>query len=119
MAISESWILRWRSSSVSSCTPRQACTQREASKIFRFKEQEQLHEEIIDTAWPRSTVAPRDRPQARRRRGCALDITLLDGKCFEKMLTFARKEQPLLLILGRVACTPTSARWTWAPTPRT
>jgi len=31
-----------------------------------------------------------------------LSITLLDGKCFEKVLTFARKEQPWLLILGRV-----------------
>jgi len=30
-----------------------------------------------------------------------LSITLLDGKCFEKILTFARKEQPWLLILGR------------------
>src|SRR4029079_15194446 len=29
-------------------------------------------------------------------------ITLLDGKCFEKVLTFARKEQHWLLILGRV-----------------
>ena len=27
---------------------------------------------------------------------------MLDGKCFEKILTFARKEQPWLLILGRV-----------------
>src|SRR6266700_57080 len=34
--------------------------------------------------------------------GVDLTITLLDGKCFEKMLTFARKEQPWLLILGRV-----------------
>ena len=29
-------------------------------------------------------------------------MTLLDGKCFEKILTFARKEQPWLLILGRI-----------------
>ena len=29
-------------------------------------------------------------------------MTLLDGKCFEKVLTFARKEQPWLLILGRI-----------------
>src|SRR5205807_404560 len=34
--------------------------------------------------------------------GVELAITLLDGKCFEKILTFARKEQPWLLILGRV-----------------
>jgi nucleotide-binding universal stress UspA family protein len=74
-----------------------------ASKIFRFKEQEQLHEEIIDTGLAKiyqshleigRKLAAED--------GVDLAITLLDGKCFEKMLTFARKEQPWLLVLGRV-----------------
>ncbi|MBM3217555.1 MAG: universal stress protein UspA [Candidatus Rokubacteria bacterium] len=74
-----------------------------ASKIFRFKEQEQLHEEIIDTGLAKiyqshleigRKLAADD--------GVDLSITLLDGKCFEKILTFARKEQPWLLILGRV-----------------
>jgi nucleotide-binding universal stress UspA family protein len=74
-----------------------------ASKIFRFKEQEQLHEEIIDTGLAKiyqshleigRKLAAED--------GVELDITLLDGKCFEKILTFARKEQPWLLIMGRV-----------------
>jgi len=74
-----------------------------ASKIFRFKEQEQLHEEIIDTGLAKiyqshleigKKLAAED--------GVDLAITLLDGKCFEKVLTFARKAQPWLLILGRV-----------------
>ncbi|MBI2205365.1 MAG: universal stress protein [Candidatus Rokubacteria bacterium] len=74
-----------------------------ASKIFRFKEQEQLHEEIIDTGLAKiyqshleigRKLAAED--------GVDLAITLLDGKCFEKILTFTRKEQPWLLILGRV-----------------
>jgi nucleotide-binding universal stress UspA family protein len=74
-----------------------------ASKIFRFKEQEQLHEEIIDTGLAKiyqshleigRKLAAED--------GVDLAITLLDGKCYEKILTFARKEQPWLLILGRV-----------------
>ncbi|MGH7312679.1 MAG: universal stress protein [Candidatus Rokuibacteriota bacterium] len=74
-----------------------------ASKIFRFKEQEQLHEEIIDTGLAKiyqshleigRKLAGDD--------GVDLAITLLDGKCFEKILTFARKEQPWLLILGRI-----------------
>ncbi len=74
-----------------------------ASKIFRFKEQEQLHEEIIDTGLAKiyqshleigRKLAAED--------GIDLAITLLDGKCFEKILTFARKEQPWLLILGRI-----------------
>ena len=42
----------------------------QASKVFRFKEQEQLHEEIIDTGPGQDLpVAPRDRPEARGRRG--------------------------------------------------
>src|SRR5712691_11035034 len=74
-----------------------------ASKIFRFKEQEQLHEEIIDTGLAKiyqshleigRKLAAED--------GVDLAITLLDGKCFDQVLTFARKEQPWLLILGRI-----------------
>src|SRR5438094_7277411 len=74
-----------------------------ASKIFRFKEQEQLHEEIIDTGLAK--IYQSHLEIARKlalEDGVDLQITLLDGKCFEKILTFARKEQPLLLILGRV-----------------
>src|SRR5437867_3804745 len=74
-----------------------------ASKIFRFKEQEQLHEEIIDTGLAK--IYQSHLEIARKlaaEDGVDLAITLLDGKCFEKLLTFARKEQPWLLLLGRV-----------------
>jgi nucleotide-binding universal stress UspA family protein len=74
-----------------------------ASKIFRFKEQEQLHEEIIDTGLAK--IYQSHLEIARKLaadEGLDLAITLLDGKCFEKILGFARKEQPWLLILGRV-----------------
>jgi nucleotide-binding universal stress UspA family protein len=74
-----------------------------ASKVFRFKEQEQLHEEIIDTGLAKIyqshlEIARKLAAEA----GVELGITLLDGKCFEKVLTYARKEQPWLLILGRI-----------------
>src|SRR5437588_12681395 len=74
-----------------------------ASKIFRFKEQEQLHEEIIDTGLAK--IYQSHLEIARKLaadEGVELAITLLDGKCYEKILTFARKEQPWLLIMGRV-----------------
>jgi nucleotide-binding universal stress UspA family protein len=74
-----------------------------ASKIFRFKEQEQLHEEIIDTGLAK--IYQSHLEIARKlaaEDGVELAITLLDGKCFEKILTFARKEQPWLLVMGRV-----------------
>src|SRR6266850_4236442 len=75
----------------------------QAAKVFRFEEQNQLHEEIIDTGLAKIYQSHLEVG----RKLCAEDgvdltITLLDGKCFEKMLTFARKEQPWLLILGRV-----------------
>ena len=52
-------------------------------------------------AWPRSTSrTSRSAGSWPPTTGVDLSITLLDGKCFEKILTFARKEQPWLLILG-------------------
>jgi nucleotide-binding universal stress UspA family protein len=74
-----------------------------ASKIFRFKEQEQLHEEIIDTGLAKIYQSHLEIGRKLAAEvGVDLAITLLDGKCFEKILTFARKEQPWLMILGRV-----------------
>src|SRR5512145_1886876 len=75
----------------------------QASKVFGLKEQEQLHEEIIDTGLAK--IYQSHLEIARKlaaEDGVDLAITLLDGKCFEKILTFARKEQPWLLIMGRV-----------------
>lgn len=74
-----------------------------ASKIFKFKEQEKLHEEIIDTGLAKiyqshlevaRTVAAED--------GVDLKITLLDGKAFEKIIQYIRKQKPWLLVLGRI-----------------
>src|SRR5882672_456420 len=74
-----------------------------ASKVFRFKEQEQLHEEIIDTGLAKIYQSHLEiGRKLAADSGVDLAITLLDGKCFEKILTFVRKEQPWLLILGRV-----------------
>jgi len=74
-----------------------------ASKVFRFKEQEQLHEEIIDTGLAKIYQSHLEiGRKLAREDGVDMAITLLDGKCFEKVLQFCRKEQPWLLILGRV-----------------
>ncbi|MBI2491873.1 MAG: universal stress protein [Candidatus Rokubacteria bacterium] len=74
-----------------------------ASKIFRFKEQEQLHEEIIDTGLAKIYQSHLEiGRKLAAEEGVDLAITLLDGKCYEKILSFARKEQPWLLILGRI-----------------
>jgi nucleotide-binding universal stress UspA family protein len=74
-----------------------------AAKIFRFKEQEQLHEEIIDTGLARiyqshleiaKKVAAED--------GVQLSITLHAGKAFEKLLDHIRKVKPWMLIVGKI-----------------
>ncbi|MBI3029405.1 MAG: universal stress protein [Candidatus Rokubacteria bacterium] len=74
-----------------------------ASKVFRFKEQEQLHEEIIDTGLAKIYQSHLEiARKLAREDGVDLGITLLDGKCFEKVLQYCRTRQPWLLILGRV-----------------
>ena len=74
-----------------------------ASKVFRFKEQEQLHEEVIDTGLAK--IYQSHLEIARRiaeSENVDMKITLLDGKAFEKMLQYVRREQPWLLVLGRI-----------------
>jgi nucleotide-binding universal stress UspA family protein len=75
----------------------------QAAKVFRFKEQEQLHEEIIDTGLARiyqshleiaKKVAAED--------GVELKITLHAGKAFEKLLDHIRKVKPWMLIVGKI-----------------
>ncbi|MBI3988143.1 MAG: universal stress protein [candidate division NC10 bacterium] len=75
----------------------------QASKVFRFKEQEKLHEEIIDTGLAK--IYQSHLEIARKvavEEGVDLKITLLDGKAFEKILQYVRKTRPWLLILGRI-----------------
>ena len=75
----------------------------QAAKIFRFKEQEQLHEEIIDTGLARiyqshleiaKKVAAEERME--------LNITLHAGKAYEKLLDHVRKVKPWMLIVGKI-----------------
>src|SRR5256712_8639865 len=75
----------------------------EASKIFRFKEQEQLHEEIIDTGLAKIYESHLRVAQAiAAEEGMELKTTLLDGKAFKKVLQHARQDPPWLLVMGRI-----------------
>lgn len=74
-----------------------------ASKVFRFKEQEALHEEIIDTGLAKIYESHlRVARTVAEEVGVELPITLLDGKAFEQVLRFAREREPWLLVLGRI-----------------
>ncbi|MHB8719675.1 MAG: universal stress protein [Candidatus Dormibacteria bacterium] len=74
-----------------------------ASKVFRFKEQEALHEEIIDTGLAKIYESHlRVARATAEEEGMELPITLLDGKAFERILRHARETRPWLLVLGRI-----------------
>lgn len=74
-----------------------------AANVFRFAEQEKLHEEIIDSGLARIyqghlAVAVKIAVQ----HGVALGTTLLAGKAFEQILSYVRSHKPWLLSVGRV-----------------
>ncbi|MBI2963289.1 MAG: universal stress protein [Deltaproteobacteria bacterium] len=73
-----------------------------AAKVFRFEEQNQLHEEVIDTGLAQIyqshlEVAAKMAVET----GFEIQKTLLDGKAFQKVLNHARKIDPWLLVVGR------------------
>lgn len=74
-----------------------------ASKVFRFEEQNQLHEEIIDTGLAQIYQSHLNVAESMAREaGLEVQTTLLDGKAFQKILDHARKIKPWLLIVGRI-----------------
>ncbi len=75
----------------------------QAAKVFRFEEQNQLHEEIIDTGLAQIyqshlEVGERMAGEA----GVEIKKTLLDGKPFQKIIDHARKTNPWLVVMGRI-----------------
>ncbi|MDR4494253.1 MAG: universal stress protein [Nitrospirales bacterium] len=75
----------------------------EAGKVFRFKEQEKLHEEVIDSGLAKIYQSHLDiSREVAQEEEWDIKTTLLDGKAFEKVMQYVRKEQPWLLIVGRI-----------------
>ncbi len=74
-----------------------------AAKVFRFEEQNQLHEEIIDTGLAQIYQSHLDVARSlAAEHGVGLGRTLLDGKASQKILDHVRKTKPWLLVLGRI-----------------
>jgi len=74
----------------------------EAGKVFRFKEQEQLHEELIDDGIAKIyqshlEVAKRTADED----GMAVTTKLLDGKAFKAIIDYVAKVNASLLIVGK------------------
>ena len=92
----------------------------QAAKVFRFEEQNQLHEEIIDTGLAQIyqshlEIGERMGSEA----GVAIKKTLLDGKPFQKILDHARKTNPWLIVLGRIGVHSPKDETGWGATSRT
>ena len=74
-----------------------------AAKVFRCEEQNQLHEEIIDTGLAQIYQSHINVAETlAKKQGVEVSKTLLDGKAFQKILDHARKVEPWVLILGHV-----------------
>ena len=74
-----------------------------AAKVFKFKEQEQLHEDVIDTGLAKIYHSHLEvARKIAKEDGINLKITLLDGKAFEKIIQYVRRERPWLLVIGRI-----------------
>lgn len=74
----------------------------EAAQVFKFKEQEKLHEELIDDGMAKLykgylTMAER----VAAGRGVEISTRLLSGKPFEEILKVIRSSEPSLLVAGR------------------
>ena len=75
----------------------------EAAKVFRYQEQEQLHERIIDGGLGRLY---RTHLELARRlgevEGVDLKTVLLTGRAADEVLTYVEQSKPWLLLLGRI-----------------
>ena len=74
----------------------------EAGKVFRFQEQEQLHEEIIDSGLAKIydghlSVAK----EIAEDFDINIETSLLDGKPWDAILKYTKQHNPSLLILGK------------------
>lgn len=75
---------------------------REAGQIFRFKEQETLHEEIIDKGLAKIYQNHLDKAQAEAAKASVrMETILRDGKPFDQILKYISRENLSLLVVGR------------------
>lgn len=75
----------------------------EAGKIFRFKEQEKLHDEIIDKGLEKIYEGHlNNAKKAAKEEGLDINTALLSGRPFDKVLEYVERENPSLIAAGKV-----------------
>ena len=74
----------------------------EAAQVFRFKEQEKLHDEIIDKGMAKLYQGYLDMAaRVANARGVKIKTTLLEGKAYNEILKHVQSVKPSLLMVGR------------------
>jgi len=82
----------------------------EAGRIFRFKEQEKLHDEIIDKGLARIYAGHLESAaKMAGDAGVTLKTTLLSGKASTEIIRYCQTESPFILALGRTGVHATEA----------
>jgi len=76
---------------------------KEAAKVFKFKEQEKLHEEIIDSGLAKIyqghlSIAESVAAEYEK----TVETALLDGKPYDAIEKYCRKIKPSLLVIGKL-----------------
>ncbi|MCF6157914.1 MAG: hypothetical protein E3K32_04935 [wastewater metagenome] len=75
---------------------------KEAGQVFRFKEQETLHEEIIDKGLAKIYQNHLNKAcDIARDHGVSMNVVLKDGKPYDQILKYIDRENPSLVIVGR------------------
>ncbi|MBI3600765.1 MAG: universal stress protein [Nitrospinae bacterium] len=75
----------------------------EAGKIFKFKEQEKLHDEIIDKGLEKIYQGHLDNAKkAAKEEGLDINTVLMSGRPFDKVLEYIERENPSLIAVGKV-----------------
>lgn len=75
----------------------------EAGKMFKFQEQEKLHEEIIDKGLAKIYQDHLDKAsELAGKEGVKIKTTLLSGKPYDQIIKYADKTSPSLLVMGRL-----------------
>jgi nucleotide-binding universal stress UspA family protein len=75
---------------------------REAGEKFKFKEQEKLHDEVIDKGLKKVYQQYLDRASERgKERGVHVKTTLLAGKPFHEICKYLEADPPSLLVMSR------------------
>ncbi len=74
----------------------------EAGKVFRFKEQEKLHEEIIDSGLAKIYQGHLHVAESiTTEHGIEVETVLLDGKPYDAIEKYLHKVKPSLLVIGK------------------